>query len=74
VEETEFEGRSEGFEKAKDRGVDKESEGTEGDEGKGLGRRENGEAHNTTVSDQPRAAVVPVRRDLGAMKGKERHS
>ena len=29
---------------------------------------------SSSVSDQPRAAVVPVRRDLGAMKGKERHS
>jgi len=48
VEGAELEGRSEGVEKVKDRGTDKESEGVEGDEGKGAGRRESGEAHNAT--------------------------
>ena len=43
-----FKGRSEEVEKVKNRGVDKESEGTEGDEGESSGRRESGEAHNVT--------------------------
>jgi len=48
VEGAEFERRSEEVEKAKDREVDKESEGTEGDEREGSGKRESGEAHNVT--------------------------
>jgi len=48
VEGAEFEERSEEIERIKDRGVDKESEGTEGNEGEGSGRRESGEAHNAT--------------------------
>jgi len=35
-------------ERTKGGGVDKESEGTEGDEGQGSGRRESGEVHNAT--------------------------
>ena len=48
VERTGFAGGSEKTKKVKDRGVDKESEGVKGNEGKDKGGRESSEVHDVT--------------------------